>query len=166
MAEIMKKIEELMVNRGRAYIPSHYHLKLMKVAIPEKYENEFGEGEYMLVPGDPKLEGTRGEHWSPIWLKISKKYRLANGQPIGPDSIPFGVWIDIMTPESRIERENSVTWAIDAELVTDIPFKIGELTINPAVDMLCCGDENGKPNLEWGCWPVKKIIFVDTYEDK
>lgn len=161
MEKIRKMVEEGMV---RAYMPSHYCLRLMKVAEVHDYTNEFGEGEYHLNPGDPKLEGTRGEHWSPAWKKILSKYLLEDGSSIVPENLPGGTYITIQTNPDPSERRKSVTWAMDARLISDQPFVVGELTIDPNVDMLCMGGDEQAPNLEWGCWPVKKVIFQDTYE--
>ena len=167
MANIsIEKIKELVNKEGKAYIPAHYKLKLMKVQAPETYSNEYGEGDYELSAGDPKLEGTRGEHWSPKWKQIVSKYQTINGGTIIPEELPAGIYVDIMTPVERTDREGSVTWAMDATYVSDKPFEVRELTIDPAVDMLCCSDNGGKPDLTWGCWPVKKEIFVNTYEEK
>ena len=75
------------------------------------------------------------------------------------------VWITIQTnPDREIRKGNSLTWAIPADLISDHPFQVGELTIDPAVDMLCMGGDENSPTLEWGVWPVKKDIFADTYE--
>ena len=167
MANIeMNRIEELVNAQGKAFIPSHYQLKVIKVSEPEQYSNEYGEGNYNLNAGDAKLEGTRGEHWSPVWKKIVSKYQTLDGNTIVPDELPSGQYVDIMTPVERSVREKSVIWAIDAALVADDSFAVGDLTIDPAVDMLCCSDNNGAPDFTWGCWPVKKEIFEDTYEEK
>lgn len=165
MADIMKKIMQL-VNSGAisAYIPAFYQLRLIKVGEAQEYDNEYGEGHYKLSPGDPKLEGTRGEHWSPEWKKILKKYQMPNGAGIDSEKIPVDQWITIQTHPEREKRRGSITWAVDASLVSTEPFKVGKLTIDPAVDMLCMGGDEIHPNPEGGCWPVKKDIFQDTYE--
>ena len=161
---MMDKIA-IQLNNAQAYISRHYTLKLMKVSAPHSYDNEYGEGHYDLSAGEPKLEGTRGEHWSPQWAKIVKKYLLENGESINPETVPENTWITIQTnPDKEIRKGNSLTWAIPADLISDQPFKVGKLTIDPAVDMLCMGGDENSPNLEWGVWPVKKDIFADTYE--
>ena len=164
MANIMEKIKGL-VNNAQAFIPAHYRIKLTKVSAPHSYDNEYGEGHYDLWAGDPKLEGTRFEHWSPTWKKIVQKYELVSGEKINPETIPEDVWTEIQTPPEREKRCGNITWALDPVLVSSKdPFQVNGLTIDPAVDMLCmAGDEDG-PNLEWGCWPVKREIFADTYE--
>ena len=53
---------------------------------------------------------------------------------------------------------------IPAELVSDVPFTVGRLVIDPKVDVLCMGGDESGPNLDWGAWPVKRDIFFDTYE--
>ena len=148
----------------KAFMPSHYMLKVMKVSEPHSYDNEYGEGHYNLQAGDAKLEGTRGEHWSPAWKKIVGKYLLANGEVIDPENLPSGTWIDIQTNPDAGERRKSVTWAMDASLVSEEPFEVKGLIIDPAVDVLCMGGDENEPTLEWGVWPVKKEIFADTYE--
>lgn len=153
------------LNNAQAYISRHYTLKLMKVSAPHAYDNEYGEGHYELSAGDPKLEGTRGEHWSPKWPKIIKKYLLESGESINPEALPEDIWITIQTnPDREIRRGNSLTWAIDAALIASQPFQIGELTFDPALDMICMGGDENAPTLDWGVWPVKKEIFADTYE--
>lgn len=153
------------LGQARAYIPQHYCLKVMKVSGAHSYDNEYGEGHYDLSAGDPKLEGTRGEHWSPAWKKIVAKYLCENGDAINPEELPYDTWVVIQTNPNRSVREKSITWMIPAEEVSEVPFEAEGLFINPEVDVLCIGgDENG-PNLDWGCWPVKKEIFVDTYEE-
>ena len=161
----MEKIREMVEGgKAKAFMPSHYNLKLMKVAEAHDYANEFGEGEYHLEAGEPKLEGTRGEHWSPEWKKILKKYLMEDGTSIVPDALPAGVYVTIQTNPDPAERRKSVTWAMDAYVISEQPFVVGKLTIDPNVDMLCMGGDEQGPNLEWGCWPVKKVIFQDTYE--
>ena len=161
---VVLNVKDIPVAQAKAFIPAHYSIRLMKVSAPHAYDNEYGEGHYELNAGDAKLEGTRGEHWSPAWKKIVAKYLLADGSAINPDDLACDAWIDIQTNPDREVRKNSITWAIPAELVSDVPFKVGDLIIDPAVDMLCMGGDETGPNLDWGCWPVKKDIFADTYE--
>ena len=161
----MKDIIRANLSKATPYISRHYIIELMKVSCPHIYDNEYGEGHYELAVGDPKLQGTRGEHWSPKWPKIVKKYLLENGDSIDPEAIPEDVWVKIQTnPDREIRRKNSLTWAIPAELVSEQPFEIDGLIIDPAVDMICMGGDENAPTLEWGVWPVKKDIFADTYE--
>ena len=152
------------VTQAQAFIPQHYFIKLRKVSAPHSYDNEYGEGHYELQAGDAKLEGTRGEHWSPAWKKIVQKYLLADGSTVAPEDVPCDVWVDIQTHPDREVRRKSITWMLPAELVSEAPFEIGGLTIDPAVDVLCMGGDENAPNLDWGCWPVKKDIFKETYE--
>lgn len=152
------------VNQAKAFIPQHYFLKVMKVSAPHSYDNEYGEGHYDLNAGDAKLEGTRGEHWSPAWKKIVSKYLLADESAINPDELPCDEWISIQTHPDRDVRKKSITWMIPAEDISTTPFEVSGLIINPAVDVLCMGGDETGPNLDWGCWPVKKDIFGDTYE--
>lgn len=163
MAKIVPK-SEIPVGGMKAFMPSLYSLKLKKVGKPESYDNEYGEGHYELNCGDPKLEGTCGEHWSPKWEKICKKYLLLNGEPIIPEKLPEGEWTVIKTNPDPAERRKNITWAVDAVIVSDDKFEIDGLTFDPAVDILCMGGNETAPNPEWGCWQVKKSIFVNTYE--
>lgn len=161
--DIMNRIQEN-IGEAKAYIPAHYFIKLLKVAKAEAYDNEYGEGHYELEKGEPKLEGTRGEHWSPKWPKITKKYLLSDGSPMDPEKLPEGEYISIQTNPDREERKKSVTWVIDPALISIRPFQVGDLTIDPLRDMLCMGGDEKAPTTEWGVWPVKKEIFADTYE--
>ena len=165
MANVMDIITEK-IRKGelKVFIPSHYTLKLFKVTEPTSYDNEYGEGHYDLVPGDPILEGTKGEHWSPKWIKIVKKYLLESGLPIDSNSFPSGKWVIIQTNPDKTERRKNVTWAIDANKISTKPFKVDGLTIDPMQDVLCIGGTEDAPNAAWGIWPVKKEIFADTYE--
>ena len=161
---IMDRIAEKL-ETAVAYMPAHYNIMLMKVSKPFSYSNEYGEGSYDLQPGDPILEGTRGEHWSPSWKKICKKYLRMDGSNIDPESLPSDTWIIIQTNPDQSERRKSITWAIDPKEISDEIFEVeGGLMINPEIDMLCMGGDEEAPTLEWGCWPVKVNIFIDTYE--
>lgn len=157
-------VRDLKALEAKAFIPKHYKLKVIKTSVPCSYDNEYGEGHYDLQPGDPKLEGTRGEHWSPKWEKISKKYLFLNGEKVTPEGCPYDQYVDIQTHPDIAERRKSVIWAVDSSLISREPFEINGLLINPAVDMLCMGGDENEPNLDWGAWPVKREIFADTYE--
>lgn len=155
---------ETIATQATPFFPSHYALKILKVSVPHSYDNEYGEGHYDLKPGEAKLEGTRGEHWSPVWKKIIAKYLLADGTTINPDDLPSDEWVPIQTNPDENERRKNITWMIDASLISDQPFEVNGLIIDPTVDVLCMGGDETAPNLDWGCWPVKKDIFADTYE--
>lgn len=150
--------------QAKAYFPAHYFLKVLKVSQPHSYDNEYGEGHYDLEAGKAKLEGTRGEHWSPEWKKIIAKYLLADGSTINPEDLPYDEWVSIQTNPDEEERRKNITWMVDASIISDQPFVVNGLVINPAVDVLCMSGDETAPNLDWGCWPVKKDIFADTYE--
>lgn len=158
------KVKDINVALATAFIPAHYFIRLMKVSVPHAYDNEYGEGHYELNAGDAKLEGTRGEHWSPAWKEIVAKYLHEDGTAIKPEEVPCDVWILIQTNPDREERKKNVTWMMPAELVSDLPFKVDGLVIDPKVDVLCMGGDESGPALDWGAWPVKKDIFADIYE--
>ncbi len=162
MAKITSK--EAKTLGARAFIPRHYTLKVLKTSVPCSYENEYGEGHYDLQPGDPKLEGTRGEHWSINWENISKRYLFLDGKPVTPEGCPYDQYVDIQTHPDPDERRKSVTWAVDSSLISREPFEIDGVVIEPSVDMLCMGGDKNEPNLDEGVWPVKREIFADTYE--
>lgn len=159
----MKNIASLSV-QAKGFIPKHYFLKVMKVSAEHSYDNEYGEGHYDLSAGDAKLEGTRGEHWSPAWKKIVSKYLLENGNTIDPDALPFDTWVTIQTNPDREIRKKNIVWMLPADAVSAEPFTLCGLNFDPAVDVVCMGGDESGPNLDWGCWPIKKVIFEDTYE--
>ena len=158
-------VKAIDTTKAQAFIPAHYPLHLMKVSAPNAYDNEYGEGHYELNAGDAKLEGTRGEHWSPAWKNIVAKYLLEDGSAINPDELPYDEWILIQTNPDREERKKNIIWMIPAELVSEETFMVGKLVIDPKVDVLCMGGDETGPNLDWGAWPVKKDIFANTYEN-
>ena len=170
MSKNLKHVEVSMVNEAissgnvKSYRPSHYLLKVLKTSTAIEYDNEFGEGHYNLEAGDPILEGTRMEHWSPVWDKITKKYLYCNGDTIDPEELPFDRWVWIQTSPDEGERSKNITWAMNPHLISDEPFEINGLVIDPSVDMLCMGGDANSPTTEWGFWPVKVDIFKDTYE--
>ena len=156
---ILEKIEALVKGGyAKAYVPKHYALRLKKVSAPYSYDNEYGETHYDLPTGGAIIKGTRGEHWSPHWTYIIKKYLLADGSVIVPEALPVDVWIDIQTKPEAHERRKNVTWMIDPIVISSTPFKIGNLTIVPDVDMLCMNGDDKSPTTKWGFWPVKKHI--------
>ena len=157
-------VKDIKALEARAFMPSHYTLKVLKTSVPCSYDNEYEEGHYDLQPGDAKLEGTRGEHWSLNWENISKRYLFLDGKPVNPEECPYDQYVDIQTHPDHDERRKSVIWVVDASLVSREPFEINGLVIDPAVDMLCMGGDENEPNLDWGVWPVKREIFADTYE--
>ena len=160
--KIQKLIEE---NNAQAYIPAHYTIKVTKVADFQVYDNEYGEGHYEIIPGQPKLEGTRGEHWSPSWGMIVKKFEMSpSGEQIDPERIPKDEWVEIQTPIDRKKRSKNITWVIDPLLVSKDIFKVFGNKVDPGLDLLCMGGDEKNPSLEWGCWPKKRTIFADTYE--
>ena len=152
------------IKETKAYYPRHYQLKLWKTPAAESYDNELGEGHYDLSEGDPKLEGIIGEHWSPSWEKIVKKYQFTDGSTITPETVPSGKWISIQTPiDEKSRRASGITWAMPAYIISDKPFKVNGLTIDPNTAMLCMADDGSLPNPKWGCWPVNKQVFFNTY---
>lgn len=153
-----------MAQQAKPCIPAHYELSLKKVGAPFSYDNEYGEGHYELSIGDPILEGTRKEHWSPTWPKIVKKYLTLDGEKVEPEQLPFDVWVRVQTHPDREVRKNALVWALPAKAVSEQPFTVGELAFDPNVDMVCIGGDETGPNFEWGVWPVKAEIFEDTYE--
>lgn len=158
-------VNALKVEKAKLYIPSWYFIRLFKVSTAHEYDNEYGEGHYELSSGAPKLEGTRGEHWSPEWRKIVAKYLLEDGSTIIPEELPYDEYVSIQTNPDREVRKKNMVWAIPAELISEEKFMIGGLVIDPELDMLCMGGDETGPNLDWGAWPVKKDIFADTYEE-
>lgn len=157
-------IIEKQIKEAKAYYPRHYQLKLWKAPTAEKFENELGEGCYQITKGSPKLEGTIGEHWSPGWPQIIKKYQFIDGSTITPETVPSGKWIPIQTPvDEESRRASSITWAMPAYIISDKPFEVNGRIINPNTAMLCMADNNGLPSPELGCWPVNKQVFFNTY---
>lgn len=135
-----------------------------------EFDNEFGEGHYVCKPGDIVLEGTRGEHWVVPQDRFEKKYEM-NGERIDMGDIARGTSLGDSFTMVDTRSSDNVTWAAR---VTEVGATVvtpdgRELTVNNpdydhgAGDMVCCGDDNGKPTFEWGGWPVNGEVFERTY---
>ena len=65
--------------------------------------------------------------------------------------------------DSHPDNDETVIWAVDSSLISREKFEINGLVIDPAVDMLCIGSDEMKPNLDRGAWTVTREVFADTY---
>lgn len=140
-----------------------------------EFDNELGEGHYYCEPGDIVLEGTKGEHWVVPASKVigDKAKYVIDGKEIDISQIAKGHSLDVDFTKVTTKESNAITWAVQVHEnnVGVVSPEGHQLIVNSEGvshgdgDFICCADDGGKPNFEWGVWPVNGEVFENTYKD-